>query len=133
MASPRGGSSGAGTVLGVNWLWYKSDTIQTDDVANPGSGDGVGPTSLIGRSLNPSNVLVDQAGMPTAQFVITEAVPEPSGIILATLAGALVVAYGRRARGASISQIAGVILSADNHGNFLMRKSIDLPVCYLWR
>ena len=66
---------GAGTILGVNWLWYKSDTIQTDDVADPGNGDSSGTDKLDWSIIDSNNKLLNQAGTPTAQFVITEAVP----------------------------------------------------------
>jgi hypothetical protein len=63
---------------------------------NGGHAVEVGSDQLDWSIINSSNVLINQAGMPTAQFVITEAVPELSGLLLASLAGTLVAAYGWR-------------------------------------
>lgn len=85
---------GAGRVLDVPFLWYKSDHDQSDtDVF-----DFFGTDELDFSFLDSNFNLVNEKNVPQLQFLISVAVPEPSTLLLAMMAFAAIVGSVRNRR-----------------------------------
>jgi hypothetical protein len=67
--------TGAGTILGVDWITYESDHAQTDEDANDTKGTAQVDFSFVN---NTTLAMLDGGAQSTLTFAYYESVPEPS-------------------------------------------------------
>ncbi len=89
--------TGAGYILGVPWIAFKSDLLQTPDDPTDTLGTGATNFSFLG-SLNSTYGLryLNEGGQPYLTFAMTEAVPEPASLALLVASGSLLLLVRRR-------------------------------------
>lgn len=97
---PAGGAhmvdiTGGGRILGVPWISYVSDNVQSDlDIDNPATPNvdetDTRGTNNVDFSFLVNNVLVNEPGKPVLSFVMSQSqIPEPAGLILLATTAAL--------------------------------------------